>query len=296
MTQENTVSYFWNSRLETATLTASSEASAALSVENIIGYQPQEKWRTNGCAEEYFNAAFASTYAVDTIVLWAHNYSPAGLIRVEIWGPDDPVTPVYDSGFTISPWPSLYGYDEDGYDEHGFDGVPLPEEIAGYQKQTIILLGTVYNAVRVRVTVQDPDNTDGFLELGWAGAGLRFSMDYDFSIGNNLLATWVDPSDIIETEGGATFIVGKPKYRIAQVNHDFMSTDECFNKVTDMIRTCGRSRPIVLILFPDDEALLYRTTIYGLITNAGQGVPLALVRKDSGGHSYSTTIEVKEII
>lgn len=294
MTISSKVGYFWQSRLETAMLTPSSEASAALGVANAINYQPQEKWRTNGCAEEYLDAALANTYSIDTIIIWAHNFSPAALIRVEIWDADAVL--LYDSGFTIFAWPSLYGWDEDGYDEHGWDGVPTAEEAGSYSGQTPILLDQVYGAARIKISVQDPDNAAGYLEWGWAAAGLRFHLAYDISIGNNTLASWVDPSDVIMTEGGSTFIVAKPKYRIAQVNHDFLDTDECFNKITDMLRNCGASRPVVIFLFPDVPALLYRTTIYGLIANAAQSVPLGLVRRDSTGASYSTTIEVKEIV
>ena len=295
MTQDTTktIRFFYQNLLEDATLSASSQASAELAVANAINYQLEEKWRTNGVLAEYIQGSFTGTQSFNMVGIFGHNYSETAQIRVLIKNGADTT---YDSGYTNPAWVTLYGYDEDGYSEHGYDGIPLLSEADGYTRQTIIFLPATYQGDAIFIYVNDPDNSQGYQEAGWIAAGLYFSLDYDFSTGNNEVGSWIDPSYKTKTESGHTLVVKKTKYRVGRYPLDFLSRSEAFNQMTDMVRICGSSRPIVVMPFPDDAALLYRTAMYCLITNATQGIPLSLVRRNRDGYSYAMGIEVEELI
>jgi len=287
------ISFFWRNKVESATLYPSTQASATFAATNVANYQLQEKWRTSSATAQHLTLDFGAQAMIDTIVIWAHNLSASATVRVRIADNLAMADPVYDT--THDAWGALYGYDDGGYDEAGYDGVPLLTDENNLKYYTIILLDAAYAGRFVRLDITDDGNTVGYHEIGWLGIGQRLTLQQDFSMGANV-AGWIDPSERDTMQAGNTFVTKRTKYRMADYSLDFLSKSEAFNAVSDMLRICGGSRPVVVIPYPDDEVLRYRASIYGLIINAADGVPIEQVRQDYTAVSYRTTLTVMELV
>lgn len=110
---------FFDDQVETATISASSEA---IDVDNLKSFQLGEKWRTTSNTNEYVQADFGESTVVPFIAFWRHNLTTQATIRVRISDNSDMSSPAFDATFYA--WTGFTGYDEGGYNEGGYGGTP----------------------------------------------------------------------------------------------------------------------------------------------------------------------------
>lgn len=283
------VKLFFKNYIEDATLTASSQA---ITKENLKKYKLSKVWRTTDLTSEYISADLTQAVGINFIALWGHNLTTAATIRVRIGNDATFVTNLYDT--TSYAWEAVTGFDEGGFDEGGFDGVPILSDYNGYPYYTIIRLSTSYNARYIRLDITDAANPDGYFQAGYLACGYMFETEYDISIPSEL-PSWVDPSIQFETESSDLWVCKKPKYRVANYSFEFLSKAEALITFDDLSRIVGGSRPIILLYFSDDITYQYRYAMYGLITNASQGLIKRQLRQNTEVNSYGITISVREL-
>lgn len=82
----------------TTTLAASSQASASLSVNNLIDYRPSVVWRTTGVTAEYMTVDLGSVQGVAIFIAWNHNWTVQSTIRLRGYLTLSDITPVSPIG------------------------------------------------------------------------------------------------------------------------------------------------------------------------------------------------------
>lgn len=283
------VKFLFQNYIEDATLTASSQA---ITKENLKHYKLSKVWRTTGLTSQYISAALATTGGINFIALWGHNLTTAATIRVRIGNDPTFVTNSYDE--THYAWEAVSGFDEGGFDEGGFDGVPVLSTLNGYPRYTVIKLPASYNADYIRLDFTDASNADGYIQAGYWACGLLKETEYDISIPSEL-PSWVDPSIQYETESSDLWVCKRPKYRVASYIFEFLNKSEALIMMDDLSRIIGGSRPIIVLYFSDSVIYQYRYAMYGLITNASQGLIKRQLRQNTEVNSYGITINVREL-
>ncbi len=285
------VKLFYKNYIEDATLTASSEA-GSLSKENLKKYKLSKIWRTSSLVGEYISADLGQQVGINMVAFWAHNLTTAATIRIRISNDPSFATTLYDH--THYAWQPITGFDEGNFDEGGFDGLPILSDYNGFPYYTLIQLDASYNGRYIRLDFTDALNPDGYIQGGYLACGYMFNTTYDISIPSDL-PSWVDPSTQYETESSDLWVAKKPKYRIASYIFEFLSKSECLITFDDLSRIIGGSRPIIILYFSSDTIYQYRYAMYGLITNASQGLIKKQVRQNTEAYSYAISLNVREL-
>jgi len=286
------VKLFYRNYIEDATLTASSTA-GSLSKENLKKYKLSKIWRTTGLSSEYISADLGQSYGLNMVAIWGHNLTTAAQIRIRIGNDPTFATNLYDQ--TVYAWQPVYGYDEGGYDEGGFDGLPILTDYNGFPSYTLVELDQSYNARYIRIDFTDASNPDGYIQAGYLATGYMIQPTYDVSVPSEL-PSWCDPSDQYETESSDLWVCKKRKYRVATYIFEFLSKSEALITFDDLSRIVGGSKPIIVLYFSDSEIYKYRYAMYGLLTNAKQGLIKRQLRQNTEAYSFGISLTMRELI
>lgn len=142
MGQTSRAGLFYDNLLDSAaSITATSEASADTPVENLATYQPGEKWRSSGVADQTIALAFEEAQVFRFIGLFHHNLTAAATMRVRISDNADLSDPNLD--MTLYAWPSLSGLEDLPLDEGGLDGAPDITNYEPWQYRTALFLDLI---------------------------------------------------------------------------------------------------------------------------------------------------------
>lgn len=177
-----------------ATLTATSEATPA---EYTQRSGRSYVWRSSSTATQVITASLSTASYLDAVVVYSHNLSTNGSVRIEylLGG-----SVVYDSGEIIAADLIPLGIFQVGIDPWGErDLSELPT--VQYNVWTDSTLADAY-----RITLTDPANPDGYLQVSRIFAGSAYSPEYNPSYGLRL--EWQDFSENRRTESGSLRTVG----------------------------------------------------------------------------------------
>lgn len=142
MGQTNRAGLFYDNLLEIAdTITATSEASVDTPVENLLSFQPGEKWRSASDTDQTITLAFDEAQVFRFIGLFAHNLTASATARVRISDNADLSNPKLD--MTLYAWPSLTGLEDLPLDEGGLDGAPDITNYESWQYRTALFLDLI---------------------------------------------------------------------------------------------------------------------------------------------------------
>lgn len=244
-------------------MTASSGSST---LSRLLDIRPGYQWQTTGCAAEYLalDAGAGETFDVDTVAIVGHNADLDGTIRTRISDQSDLSLPTIDQ--TDDYWPPVYGLG----DQFGlyFGGYPQLTDFAQFTYFRVIRLGAQYSGRYLRLDLANSGNTAGVLRTGRVMAGVGWQPSRNFQFGWQY--RWVDPSPVKRTDGGGIIASRKVKFRefTISIGGGGLPLSELLAYADDMIRILGRTRPLLLVLFPDaDVNRIYRTSVYGVITS-----------------------------
>lgn len=231
-------------------LTASSQATPVTRLQDI---RPAKVWQATGNSAEWVQVAApsGSSLIVDSVGLVAHNATVGGTVRIQIGDYDE----------THEAWPPVYGLG----DNFGLTlgGYPDLTDFAQFDYVRDIQLGRQVVGPWLRVTIADPGNTAP-VRLGRLIAGVPYQPSRNMGVGWSI--TRVDPSEVSPTDGGGVVGIRRVKYRRLTLAIRMLRLQEALTRADDMARIVGRTRPVLVSLFPEASlARLYRTTIYGLL-------------------------------
>ena len=135
----------------------------------------------------------------------------------------------------------------------------------------------------LRIDFFDPDNPDGYIDLG----KLVVSPVWQPSI--NIVYGWeieyVDPSPRVRSRGGQVYVDQRPKFRRLTISLQNISIDEIMTQAFELDRKLGIGLPLTISIFPTNPTHLHRLTIYGSL------VQTSPIRHDIYGYSKSYTFE-----
>jgi hypothetical protein len=220
---------------DAATITSSSEA-AGLPDDNAIHPFVARVWRTTGCgtveSPEWIKFYLGTTAEKITMVaLFGHNLTSGATVKLQAYSEDAwTVPPAYES-------PAMT------WNAHAI----------------VLFLNQTYKWWRV--TLADPDNGDGYIEIGRICAGEYY--EPAINITEDLRKRIVDPSDKQESEGRQGYAVEKQVYRVYEVKFTGISRTQQ-GELETMFRSAKNIRPLAMALDPDNYP--EDDTIYCMMT------------------------------
>ena len=226
-----------NNLNDSAQLTATS---AALPISYTQRSGRAYVWRSTDTATQVITGTWDSTQFVDGFTLYRHNLSSSASVRFELVAGD---SVVYDSGdmpvselitppslrVGIDPWGATYN-----------DAIPVPLTSQWFDP----VAGSSY-----RITITDPANPAGFLQVGRIIVGLSISLEYNPVYGATM--TWQEDAQQVRTEGGSLrTITSGNQARLLSINQDFLSNADRVKLTTELVKR-GKQADIFVSLYPE---------------------------------------------
>lgn len=284
MADSGTALFLYRNLVDGATLTASS---AVTPVDRLKDFRPTRQWVTVGDAGEYVLIDNGASENMTHGAVVAYSLNATGTIRCRV--SDDPL-------FTTNPddaellvdetkeaWAPVAGLGDDGFGS-SLGGYPILTGINDYRPYCVFDYGGLVTARWTRFDVTNPGL--GQIKVGRAFTGLGFQPEWGIDF--NWSWEWVDPSEQIDTEE-SLFILRRKKHRVLRLSLPDLTGVEATQKMDDLKRIVGKSRDLLVVLFPRGAVpLQYRTTIYGVPPETS-GI--------SNPHVdlYATTLAVREL-
>ncbi|MGG5810946.1 hypothetical protein [Falsiroseomonas sp. CW058] len=197
-------------------------------------------------------------------VLINHSISVSGRWRVVCTNDaaDTPESRIYDSGL-VDVWEASVGFGTQPWGVFPWNGI----DQASYPTYPIAL-HLAPASVRARyvfIYIEDPDNPDGYIDIGRFVAGDAMSPATNISYGFNV--RYVDPSEVVRTLGGRRIVRALPSYRVAEMEFGFLSKDEAMGQIFEW-QKAGKGSDVFFVKDPDETAeKRARTMIYGALTD-----------------------------
>jgi len=213
-----------------------------------------------------------------------------GLILTSEVTPADPVTDVYDAVYaggkslevttgvdvtavftevaslrvvldnTVDGIPQVYGWGEQPWGRGRWYGY---DDAVGRDFVTMWFADTI--ADRAKVTISDPSNLDGYIEVGRMWMGNSFSPEFNMSWGMEI--DYRSDTKVTRTRSGSIISDNRPSYRVAKFSFQFLNEAEGM-EVLQMFNYPSNKSDALLAMYPDNNSTLEQeTVILGRITN-----------------------------
>lgn len=196
-------------------------------------------WRSTDASEQVITASLASAAFLEGIVLYRHNLSSSARVRVEVLNGEDVA---YDSGEVNVSGLIPLGEFRFGVDPWGATSTgDLPIKQAPFWFRSMA-------ATDYRITINDPDNTDGYIEIGRIIAGPVISPKYNPPYGLQL--EWQDFAEHRRTEGMSLRTTGEGIARSLPVDLNFMDRYDREALSSAFLRN-GKRSDIYVSVYPE---------------------------------------------
>ena len=183
------IKWTYQNKLAAGAISASS-AVATLPAANVVNYLKQKTWRATGSTSEWIKFDLGAAQAIRFMAIVGHNLTPSAVVHFQMnasdsWGaPSIDITAAWNAGIILYEWTADQSYRW------------------------------------IRITIADPTNPKGYVEVGVAWAGVEASPTRN-ARAYRLIP--VDPSLITETADGPEMGAKKSKYNV--VEFEFRNVD-----------------------------------------------------------------------
>lgn len=272
MAQADNVLVVFRNWVDESALSASSEATPA---ERVQEMRPSRVWRATDDQSAWIGGDAGVDVQAEAFAAIAHNFDTGVDLRLRL-GIDanllssNPVTSeaaatVLDQEFDA--WRPVAGLGVDGFGL-SLGGYPILSDFADYKPYSALTFAsTTFRYWRLDIA-HATGNTLGNLEIGRLMLG--YALQTEHNIAFDWSSAWADPSEHIETED-SLLIRRARKYRVLRLKWPFLRRSEAFGKMDDFKRIVGRSRDVLVIIYPTSpDPLQYRTTLYGVPIENGE--------------------------
>jgi hypothetical protein len=263
---ENIILAFPN-RTDVATLSGGAW-SPSLPLSNLQNRLLSKVARTTNtdAASTQFNLTFTQPYSARVIGLVNHNLSFSSKWRIRAYDAEtSPATTLYDSGWvyawllTGTYWsPELHEWEDDNF---WYGGYTL-EEIKGLTANTFHVIPTVDKTSTMwHIEIVDPDNTDGYVQIGRLFIGPGWQPPINFAYGASL---GYETNTGVETSlGDVEFFEPREPLRSMNFTLDALPEGEGYGRALELTRQAGIHREVVVIPDPEDQAQALRRNFLG---------------------------------
>lgn len=226
---------------DTATLTATSEA---LPVSYTQESGRSKIWRSVDTATQVINGALFSPNFLSALVVYNHNLTTVGTIRVEYLLQEEVV---YDSGDIVASSLIPLGIWRVGVDPWG------AQDLTEFPNTHYVIWTDPTLATDYRITIKDPNNPDGYVQVSRIMAGLSYSPDMNASYGVQL--EWQEFAEHKRTEGNSLRTVGKGIARVMTFNLDYLEREGLGQLSRELLKT-GKQQDVYINLYPEKGGAL----------------------------------------
>lgn len=221
------------------TLTATSEASSNLSIDKTQRSGRSYVWRSLDTSPQVITATYNSPVSINAVIIYEHNLTGLGRVRIE-YLLDGRV--VFDSGNLIASELIPLGVWRAGVDPWGGDDLTeLPNvQLSVWTPDRFI--------DSYRITIDDPDNPDGFIQAARIISGPAYSPKFNASYNPRL--DWVDSAEHKRTEAGSINTIGGNIYRRLTIDLDYLDAADR-SALTRQVLKSGKGADTYISLFPE---------------------------------------------
>lgn len=185
------------SKFADSTVTASSTESG-FSVSNVLSLPVQKRWRSTSASNQWLKFDLGSAMDISSFAGIFHNLTSSATIK--LYGHSS------DLGSSAATWAGSATFNSSNTLSRDFAVIAL--HIASAQNLRWWFL-----------ELDDPTNTNGFIEIGQIFGGAFEEPDENFN--ENFEPAWIDTSRVLDTEAQSRYTVEKARYK----NFNFSLTD-----------------------------------------------------------------------
>lgn len=228
-----------------------------MSIDRLYNEQPSEVYQVADTSI-VITGDFADLVTPSILHLGNTNFTPDGTVTWELFSNTGQQGKVLEEEYEAVD--TLLGWGEGTWDADNADGYVAPE----FGHQNLTRPHTDVDAQSYRLTIDDPTNSDGFLQFGTFYAAVGFvpetNVAPDIEIGVE------DPSEVGETDGNALRAEQRSPYRVARVRWARLFESEAL-QFRRLAHRVGRRGLALLTVFPDAGGQLeWETAMTGRIS------------------------------
>jgi hypothetical protein len=232
----------------TATLTATSEA---LDIENTQNALRAYVWRSADLEPQIITGTLAAPIFASGLAISRHNLTGGGEISIVLKLDGDTV---FDSVIGLGGVSSVGGFIPAGVWQAGIDpwGATYNQSLG--VMVTDIWFGRDYLFDSYEITINDPDNPDGYIQVCQVVLGRATTFDPGFELGS--LIRWVENVKHSRTDGETLRSEGTgQRHRVMELDLGLLADSDRVAMVTTMGRA-GQKQPIYVSMYPDAGGML----------------------------------------
>jgi hypothetical protein len=219
-------------------------------------------------------------------VFWFANLHVSSLafLRLRFSSNSDMSSPSYEVNTTCWPQDTVAGTNT-VWGDFSLNGVYSIEEYRDLGMKRFLIPSSPVLGRYIQVDIRDTTNPNG-IQIGCFGASEVWESPNDFAPAPQI--TLIDESDVERVPSGSSYINRRMKRRRFNYGFPALDKDEVLSKTLGLFLVKGKSEPLVIISYPDDDNSLEKTSVYGLVTNDG------IISNPFFGH-YAQPVQVDEL-
>ena len=208
--------FLYTFKFDDGTISSSSEVSD-LPDDNAVDNFVAKVWRTTGDTGQWIKFDLGSTKKITMAAIFGHNLSIGATITLEANSTDSWESPSYSKAMTWN------------------------------EKAIVEFIDQTYRWWRV--TMEDGDNPDGYIEIGRICAGEY--IEPDINVNQDVQKKWIDPSVLQESAGRQGYAIDKQEYRVFDIMFTGIPRAQQDQLIT-MFKSVKNIHMLVFALDPDD--------------------------------------------
>lgn len=241
--------------------------------------------RSAGLANTYVDFDLGTARTLRAFAICNHNLTRAATWRITL-GNAPGESDVFDSGDQLV-WRINFDTGELEWEDNNWWAGNYDDENVGHPFASIFMAPADVSARFMRITLVDPYNAAGHVQLGRVFAGLGVQPRYNMSYGMG--DSWETLSQVETSLGGTDFFDERRSYRVAQFTLDHLDQQTEFKQFYEMQRRQGITGEVLYIPDGADMAASQLTGFVGRMRKlAPFEYPFCNTRK--------LAFEIKEII
>ncbi|WP_252109042.1 MULTISPECIES: hypothetical protein [unclassified Halomonas] len=239
----NPISILFENLHDAATLTTSSSQSPVEYTQISGG---SYLFRTRGVTREVLTGQLDNAAFVGLVVIYGHNLSPAGTVNIELLLNGEVVQETGYQGVAELIPLGRFRAGIDPWGGHDLSGLSTVSFEARFQP-------VVANAYRI--TIDDPTNEHGYLEVGRIFAGAPWSPPARMNIGFGVNMKNKTQTRKERTEGGSLIAIGKGGWREVSFEFEHLEDDEFETLIKEMNKTDDTTE-VYISVYPDKGGVI----------------------------------------
>lgn len=209
-----------------------------------------------------YTLTWASTKDINGVILPYTNLTKEAEITLAFFTLDTDTVPAYTNTTNVKDYDTvtpLLDISVSGSSTYSYGGGRCVSLWSDQWAQALV------SCKKLTISISDPDNTSGYLEVSRIIVGKYWSPIYNTKFG--IQVTHSDQSEQNRTEAGNLVTTNKPVFKSMNFELEWLPPNDR-KQFVDMVKTIGTRRPVFVSVFPED-ADAYRENeyeIYGKFT------------------------------